>query len=63
MAKMGRPPVKKPKACSLGVAVSAEEARRVQVEAKRAGVSVSGYIRRKLGLEDEHRGPRRGTRR
>lgn len=62
MAKMGRPKAENPKRLVLGMKVDEQEADRVQREASKAGLTVSMYLRTKVGLEKCH-GPCRGKNR
>lgn len=49
---MGRPPIKDPRTQGLTVKVSQADRRAIERAAKAAGLSIGGYVRKQLGLED-----------
>ena len=49
----GRPPVDTPRMSTIAAAVTFRERHKVRTEANEAGLSVSAYVRRKLGLDGE----------
>lgn len=50
--RMGRPPIKNPRTRSIVVRVNVAELRTVERAAKAVGLTVAGYIRRRVALEE-----------